>query len=140
MRSLESREISPKRPWLAVFLTAIVPGLGHAYLRLWGRAALWICLTVLGVLFMFPLDVLGDLTSTQALIEAGTSLPPAAIMAVLSIIGFCGLDAYLMAERINHFAGDEDERPVRCPQCGKEIDGELDFCHWCTTKLDEVEA
>jgi hypothetical protein len=138
VRSLQSRDLSPKRPWLAVVLTAIVPGLGHAYLRLWGRALLWIALTALGVVFMVPLDVLGELTSAEALVEVWSSLPPAAIVAVVSIIGFCGLDAYLMAQRINHFAGDDADQPARCPSCGKEIDGDLDFCHWCTTELDDA--
>ncbi|WP_435072884.1 DUF7575 domain-containing protein [Halorubrum sp. HHNYT27] len=31
----------------------------------------------------------------------------------------------------------EDEEPmqVECPNCGKETDAELDFCHWCTEPL-----
>jgi len=30
---------------------------------------------------------------------------------------------------------------VKCPNCGKETDAELDFCHWCTEPLpwDETE-
>jgi|SRR6056297_273455 len=30
--------------------------------------------------------------------------------------------------------GDEPTR-VECPNCGKETDAELDFCHWCTEPL-----
>ena len=26
-----------------------------------------------------------------------------------------------------------------CPNCGKELDPELDFCPWCTTRLDQVD-
>ena len=31
----------------------------------------------------------------------------------------------------------EDGNPMRveCPNCGKETDAELDFCHWCTEPL-----
>ncbi|HEY9747945.1 MAG TPA: signal peptidase I, partial [Allocoleopsis sp.] len=31
-----------KDPWLAVFLSQILPGLGHAYLNKWGWAVLWL--------------------------------------------------------------------------------------------------
>jgi endogenous inhibitor of DNA gyrase (YacG/DUF329 family) len=26
---------------------------------------------------------------------------------------------------------------AECPECGKELDPELDFCPWCTTRFDE---
>jgi len=35
------------RPWLAAVLALLIAGLGHAYLRRWGRALLWF-LTILG--------------------------------------------------------------------------------------------
>ena len=35
--------------------------------------------------------------------------------------------------------GGEDLR-VECPNCGKETDAELDFCHWCTEPLPWDEA
>jgi hypothetical protein len=25
---------------------------------------------------------------------------------------------------------------TECPECGKELDPDLDFCPWCTTRLD----
>lgn len=36
----------------------------------------------------------------------------------------------------------EDGEAVRveCPNCGKETDAELDFCHWCTEPLPWSEA
>jgi hypothetical protein len=43
-----------KRPWLAVVLTLVVPGLGHAYLRLWGRAVLWFVLVLGTVITLVP--------------------------------------------------------------------------------------
>ena len=27
---------------------------------------------------------------------------------------------------------------AECPECGKELDPDLDFCPWCTTRLDET--
>ena len=33
-------------------------------------------------------------------------------------------------------AGEDGESPdVTCPNCGKEADVDLDFCHWCTEPL-----
>ncbi|WP_277553618.1 zinc ribbon domain-containing protein [Halobaculum limi] len=32
---------------------------------------------------------------------------------------------------------DEADAPS-CPACGKELDPDLDFCPWCTTKLDRA--
>lgn len=29
-----------------------------------------------------------------------------------------------------------DEEAPACPNCGKELDADLDFCPWCTTRLD----
>ncbi|MFC5135716.1 MULTISPECIES: zinc ribbon domain-containing protein [Haloferacaceae] len=30
---------------------------------------------------------------------------------------------------------DRDHADVECPQCGRETDATLDFCHWCTEPL-----
>lgn len=39
-------------------------------------------------------------------------------------------------------AADEDGEAsaVTCPNCGKETDAELDFCHWCTEPLPWAET
>jgi hypothetical protein len=31
----------------------------------------------------------------------------------------------------------EGSAEAECPECGKELDPEIDFCPWCTTRLDE---
>lgn len=37
--------------------------------------------------------------------------------------------------------GEEGEGlEVTCPECGREADAELDFCHWCTEPLPWAEA
>ncbi|GAA0536546.1 zinc ribbon domain-containing protein [Halorubrum ejinorense] len=37
-------------------------------------------------------------------------------------------------------AGEDGEPPdVTCPNCGKEADADLDFCHWCTEPLPWAE-
>jgi hypothetical protein len=43
---------------------------------------------------------------------------------------------------VTEITGDGDRSmEVKCPNCGKETDAELDFCHWCTEPLpwDETE-
>jgi hypothetical protein len=39
-------------------------------------------------------------------------------------------------------AGGEDggTPEVSCPNCGKEVDADLDFCHWCTEPLPWADA
>ncbi|WP_418282328.1 DUF7575 domain-containing protein [Halorubrum sp. DTA98] len=32
-------------------------------------------------------------------------------------------------------AGDEVPSAIQCPNCGRETDAEIDFCHWCTEPL-----
>jgi hypothetical protein len=37
---------------------------------------------------------------------------------------------------VTEITGEDDEAlQVECPNCGKETDAELDFCHWCTEPL-----
>lgn len=51
--AFESLRRQGKDPWLAVFLSLLFPGLGHAYLKKWLFCALWIALAiVLGILPM----------------------------------------------------------------------------------------
>jgi hypothetical protein len=129
-----------KRPWLAAVLTIVVPGLGHAYLRLWTRAVLWFLLIVgaVGVLVpgWFGAGSLSELLATAE----GVALPINLVLLAASAV--CVLDAYLMATRLNDRALREHrgETTTTCPECGKELDDDLRFCHWCTTRLDEGET
>ena len=36
--------------------------------------------------------------------------------------------------------GDGEGLEVTCPECGREVDADLDFCHWCTEPLPWAEA
>ncbi|SEP23916.1 hypothetical protein SAMN04487948_12533 [Halogranum amylolyticum] len=139
-----------KRTWLAVALAIPVVGLGHLYLRRWARAAGWLFLVVVASVFVPP-EELEALNATweQGLLATGNAasvpapdflaLAPVLVVGVLSIV-----DAYLVARRHNAqfraeqaavAAGDDAEAGVECPSCGREVDPELDFCHWCTTRL-----
>jgi hypothetical protein len=37
-------------------------------------------------------------------------------------------------------SGDGEAPDVTCPNCGREADADLDFCHWCTEPLPWAEA
>lgn len=118
-----------RRPWLAVLLAFVYPGLGHVYLREWGRALLWFTLAIGAVVLLVPTSSPDGPTGLDAIL-AGDGIPLAAILALATITGFSMLDAYRLA--LGQSAVDGDH----CPSCGREIDPTLEFCHWCTESLD----
>jgi hypothetical protein len=129
-----------KRPWFAVVLTVLVPGLGHLYLRLWGRAILWVGLTLLGAGLAIPRENWPTSLSPDAVIASVQSLSFGSIVLLSGVLALCTVDVYLMALRRNELIERSEriaagETPERCPNCGKEIDQEIDFCHWCTTEI-----
>jgi len=135
------RSHARKRPWLAVLLTLFVPGLGHIYLRLWLRAILWLALYITATTFVLPDGATPDSVSVDAFVNASEAVPLQAALLVLGISLFCILDAYMMSNYINQEHRRETGGAVTtCPNCGKEVDKDLDFCHWCTTRLDDQDG
>jgi len=133
-----TEETPRKRPWVAVVLTLILPGLGHAYLRLWGRALLWFLLVIGSVLALVPEWFSAG--SVSGLIAVAEGLDPVVSLALFAVSALCMVDAYIMTGRHNKQArGRHAGATTSCPECGRELDGDLDFCHWCTARLDEDE-
>lgn len=143
---------SRKRPWFAVALTMLVPGLGHLYLRLWGRALLWLAMAGLGLGLAAPPGTMpnalapGAILDTLAGVSPGSalaffsSLPPESMVLLSGVLALCIVDAYLMTIRRNAVLNRAEriaagEQPQQCPNCGREVDQDIDFCHWCTTEL-----
>jgi hypothetical protein len=134
-----------KRPWLAALLAILYPGLGHVYLRKWGRALLWFLIIITSSTFLIPQDAVPSTLSFDALLAAGRAVPLPVSVAILMLTFMSMADAYWLARRSGEEAvPDRGEGPTTtasdtqtCPNCGKELDADLDFCHWCTTKLDE---
>lgn len=126
-----------KRPWLAVLLAVVQPGLGHVYLRRWGRAVLWFGLAVSTALVFVPEvatpspESLGGIL--DAVIATQRELPAYAAAALFTVRLLNTLDAYWVALRSN---AAEVTAAASCPTCGKELDEDLEFCHWCTTRYD----
>jgi len=137
-----SGETRRKRPWLAVVLAIIYPGLGHVYLRKWGRALLWFVLIVTSTMFLIPDEAAPTSLSVEALLTSAERIPleVSLLLLVLSLLSV--IDAYWLANQINDMARptvDEtgNVQAEDCPHCGKELDEDLDFCPWCTERLVE---
>jgi len=129
---------SPKRPWLAALLAFLYPGLGHVYLRKWIRAMLWFGLVVTTSTLLIPESAIPGSLSVDALIEAGQAIPIEATLTILSISFLSVADAYWLAAQSNRQRA--IEAAETCPNCGKELDEDIDFCHWCTTEIERPAA
>lgn len=146
---------SRKRPWLAALLGTLATGLGHFYLRRWKRGIGWFAAAVVVSAVFVPPE------AARALLEGSGgdlgTLAPLLAVGVASVA-----DAYVLARlhqqethdgiesttpsspaaeetavtgggsAETHTTADVD---AECPECGKELDPDLDFCPWCTTQL-----
>lgn len=140
---------SEKRPWLAALLSILFPGLGHAYLRAWARALLWVLLLTAATVVMIPPSIAPSSFSMEAFMDAYAQIPTTVSLMVFALTVLCALDAYRMAQAANRrtvtpTAGgvdlpgtDNEETAGKCPNCGKELDEDLDFCPWCTYELTD---
>lgn len=132
------RPTRQKRPWIAAVLAAIVPGLGHVYVRMWARALLWFLLYLLATRVFLPTDALPESVSLTAISDAVAAVPLQTAVLLVSIGLLNVLDAFLMTRYHNEAVAFEQSGRRRCPQCGREVDADLDFCHWCTTRLENA--
>ncbi|WP_049915732.1 zinc ribbon domain-containing protein [Haloferax mucosum] len=124
------------RPWIAALFGVFITGAGHLFLRRWRRASVWIALAI-SVVFLFVPE-----SARVALLSGGPRPPLMDVAPALAVTLVSALDAFLLgvqqaAESSTPHTPGEDAETVSCPQCGREIDAELDFCHWCTVRFDE---
>ncbi|WP_254273673.1 DUF6677 family protein [Haloarcula marina] len=130
-----------KRPWLAAVLAFLYPGLGHVYLREWLRAILWFGLVVSTTTLLVGESTtapLSDGFSLEGVLAVSQNMPIEATAALLAITALSMADAYWMATRGNTVT--EVVEGIKCPNCGKELDEDIDFCHWCTAELDQYQT
>ncbi len=100
-------EISRRRPWLAVVLALLIPGLGHAYLRRWGRALGWYVGITATLVLLVPDAAIDQLLAREP--------PPLADVLPALIVGAGSVvDAYVIAVRNNR----EYERRMRARSTG----------------------
>jgi len=134
------------RPWLAALLSVVYPGLGHLYLREWLRSVLWVAIALGTVALAMPQGPASDasLTDPGSIVDASNQMTagasPVGVLVVVVVFASCALDAYSLgrsaATRHRREAAGESVR--ECPHCGRELDEDLEFCHWCTTRLDDA--
>lgn len=121
-------ETTRRRPWLAALLELLLVGLGHLYNRQWIRAATWFSLVFTTALLFVPEPEL------LALARGGEFPTLRHIVPVFAVRLLAIGDAYRRATLSNV----DDEDAVRCPNCRKPVDEELDFCQWCTVRFSEL--
>lgn len=151
---------SGKRPWLAALLGTLATGLGHFYLRRWKRGLGWFAVAVaVSTLFVPPEAARalfsgsgGDVRTLAPLLAVGiASVADAYVLARMSqhetrdrsdgSPSTAPESASETGDRSTVVAGSAAAGQVsgstatECPECGKELDPELDFCPWCTTRL-----
>lgn len=129
-------------PFIAAVLGTVVTGLGHLYLRRWLRALGWVGVTIAVSALFVPEAALSALAS-------GTLTNPLAVVPVVLISAASAFDAFRIAagKRANSVEArertdtetDGTETTVVCPACGKDVDPELGFCHWCSTEFEVVD-
>jgi hypothetical protein len=130
-----------RRGIVASVLAFVYPGLGHVYLRSWLRAVGWFVLAIVGAALVVPESAYAAYQQggMDALLAASEQFGMDVFISLLGIRLLNVVDAYLTAIRQSRAAtvvADENT----CPACGKELDPGLEFCHWCTTRLDEFEV
>lgn len=132
------------RPFVAALLGMLVTGLGHVYLRRWLRAVGWFALAFAVSVAFVPETAATDVLAGEPVDPL--SLLPGAIVGVGSAI-----DAFVLARREVSAESSEatvtsesadgaqaeqtEDGKVDCPACGKPVDPDLGFCHWCTTEF-----
>lgn len=107
----------------------------------------------------------GEQGGARAFYDAFVALDPVTILPLLVVNALNAVDAYLTARRSNErsrslldgllggggpLSGDGDRTAGAeraggdgggadagsCPNCGRDLDGDIDFCPWCTTRLE----
>ena len=132
------------RALVAVGLSILMPGAGHAVIRDWARAAVFAGLFFASIAIFFPLDQLwgaastGNLEEMQTIVESEITMLEQFTIMFLHL--FAAIDAGFQALGLTRDrGGSAGSGEPTCPQCGKPIDTDLEFCHWCTTRLERPE-
>ena len=155
---------SGKRPWLAALLGTLATGLGHLYLRRWKRGLGWFAVAVAVSAVVVPPEAArsllsgsgGDVATLAPVVAIGVaSVADAYVLARLrqreaddradgaaaapasgsgSASGAGGSATIAAGSAAVEEVSGSDGR--ECPECGRALDPELDFCTWCTARLD----
>lgn len=126
------------RALVAAALAVVYPGLGHLYLRAWFRAVAWFALSLLTAAVVIPESVVAayDSGGVTALLDASRTLPTDALIPILGVRALNVVDAAWLGLRPTPESRAAEAGEPTCPNCGRDLDDDLDFCHWCTKPLD----
>ncbi|MBS3760452.1 MAG: zinc ribbon domain-containing protein [Halodesulfurarchaeum sp.] len=119
-------------------LALVYPGLGHVYLRAWLRAIAWFVVALIAAAMVMPESAYAayEANGFSGLLEVSQNLPMDVLLSMTVIRVLNALDAYLTGLQTAAKEAAEPEAANTCPECGKELDEDLDFCPWCTTRLE----
>ncbi|MFW5948109.1 MAG: DUF7575 domain-containing protein [Halolamina sp.] len=128
------------RPYLAGLLGTVATGFGHLYLRRWLRGFGWIALAFVVTVAFVPAGTMETMTVGEPVEQQSTLYPTM----IVQLAG--AFDAFLLAYREPTASagggdvpvaadGEDGGDAVACPNCGKEVEADLGFCHWCTTEF-----
>ncbi|WP_254528101.1 zinc ribbon domain-containing protein [Natrinema gelatinilyticum] len=129
------------RALLAAGLSVIMPGAGHVLVRDWLRAAIFAGIFLSASALFLPTEQIaatGPITSPNEVFEQATIMAEETDAMAQFLLSFIALFAAIDATfRVLSRPGENgDAEGVTCPECGKEVDEDLEFCHWCTTRLE----
>jgi len=141
-----SRNRGVKRSWftrrslVASILALIYPGLGHLYLRAWLRAIAWFVVALVAAAMVMPESAYAayEANGFSGVMEVSRNLPMEAVLSMTVVRVLNALDAYLTGLRSKASETAEESPTNTCPECGKELDEDIDFCPWCSTRLEST--
>lgn len=133
-----------RRGLVAAVLAFLYPGLGHVYLRRWVRALAWFLLAIATAAMVVPPAAYEafEAGGVSGMVEATESFGLEVTLSLLAVGVLNVADAYIVAVReAAEAAGPSSPaEATTCPECGGDLDEELDFCPWCTTRFEDRET
>lgn len=136
------------RALLAAVLSVLMPGAGHVLVRDWLRAVAFAGLFLAARAFLLPIEAAaaagpvtgyGDLLEYSRILAEETDTTTQFLLSFIAL--FAAMDATFRVLGVNSGRGSGADDGTTCPECGKDLDEDLEFCHWCTARLEpEVEA
>jgi len=122
-----------RRPVFAAAL-ALVPALGHAYLRRWSRAVAWLALMAGSASVLAGLFGVGVVDAVApGVAPGGLPIGVRVVVPLSLLLALSAVDAYVLARRDARVGG------VTCPRCGRQVDLSISFCWYCSVEFEFVE-
>ncbi|GAB3675877.1 DUF7575 domain-containing protein [Halopiger thermotolerans] len=130
------------RALLAGALSILFPGAGHALLRDWLRAVVFAGLYLSAIAIFLPTEQLAAAETMADAVTIVGNMDSTGQFAVSFIGLFAAIDAAFRSlgfPPTGSGTGSGSSDGSTCPECGKELDEDLEFCHWCTTRLEPAD-